>query len=242
VETILTQCPSCSKLYNIAGRDIVNESPQFKCLQCERQFWFGFDKKEFSNFGANAISVKSMLIEPFEANRNQDCPKCGAQNLSTKSECGRCGVIFAKVHGAIALTQNEKPLASTPELHELWKNIMSDFEDLRLHELFVNLCRSKGTLPFASMNYGKILSVNPNDEIAKIMRNKVITLASPSPIANVQKYIPSTQKIIWVGALAASLSIIVLGLFFRDLSNLAGFGALCLAVLLMTRAFFIRHG
>lgn len=217
METILTRCPSCSKLYNIAEKDISSDSPQFNCVKCESRFWFGFDKKEFHSYGATAISVTSHLVEKKEENIAKTCPKCGARNVSTpgstSKECSHCGVIFEKVQPNIPISEDDSALGGTPKLSDLWEKLMNDFEDLNLHDQFVNQCRSENALPFASKKYGKILSINPHDEIAKIMRNKVIIFASPLPKNQNENPIISLRRILWAGAIVSSLTILIMLLF-----------------------------
>jgi hypothetical protein len=62
-------------------------------------------------------------------------------------------------------------------LNQLWENVISDYENWRVHDEFVRRCYSANNLAQASYRYGCLLSAIPNDEIALKMRNRIDGMA-----------------------------------------------------------------
>lgn len=108
-------------------------------------------------------------------NQDDTCPNCGKPKIPNSLDCPSCGVVFAKLGDR--LDEGPQNFASE-EFHELWANLIQDYNNMSLHEEFIQFCMSKNKLTFASQQYRKMLEVNPHDELAKKMQNRIISLAS----------------------------------------------------------------
>lgn len=109
----------------------------------------------------------------------RDCPKCGTKNVTAAQECRSCGVLFARFKpGAEERMMSDVQLAGRLELVSMWDTVAEDYQNLDLHQKFVLACDKAGCLPFASHKYANILSVAPEEEIAKKMRKQIVGLAS----------------------------------------------------------------
>ena len=122
-----------------------------------------------SNFKS---SKKSLLIE-------RECPRCGVMNASNLNECARCGIIFDRyLETNEAQVQEELALGGTRELALLWDKVLEDYEDRIRHDRFLNACRDASALSYASKKYSQILVAAPQDDIARLMRNRIVAMIS----------------------------------------------------------------
>lgn len=119
-----------------------------------------------------AKSTKSSLIE-------RECPRCGVMNAASLNECARCGIIFDRyLETNEAQVQEELALGGTRELALLWDKVLEDYEDRIRHDRFLNACRDANALSYSSKKYSQILVAAPQDDIARLMRNRIVAMIS----------------------------------------------------------------
>jgi hypothetical protein len=106
----------------------------------------------------------------------RDCPRCGATNVATSSDCARCGIVFERMHDE--RIDEEIALGGSRELSGFWDKILEDYEDRIRHDKFVHVCRDAGALSYASKKYSQILIAAPQDDIARSMRNRIVAMIS----------------------------------------------------------------
>lgn len=129
-----------------------------------------------------ALKTAEPAIAPVLAEK--ECPRCNAKNAVTQSECVRCGIVFERYDsGAIGTKadlrlEEEMALGGTRELSALWDRLIEDYEDRVRHDRFVNACRDAKALSYAAKKYSQILVSAPQDEVARIMRNRIVALVS----------------------------------------------------------------
>ncbi len=111
--------------------------------------------------------------------RERDCPRCGATNPMSSTDCVRCGIVFQRVVGKPDLrVEEEIALGGTRELSGLWDLVIEDYEDRIRHERFLNACKDAHALSYAMKKYAQILVSAPQDEVARMMRNRIVALVS----------------------------------------------------------------
>lgn len=109
----------------------------------------------------------------------RECPKCSARNSSIAKECRSCGIVFARYRADEGeRVAGEIQLTGSLELVSQWHDLMDDYHNEARHHRFIRACDDAGCLPFASQKYARILSVAPDEEIAKKMRKYIVGLAS----------------------------------------------------------------
>lgn len=215
-------------------RDVEDSGAQFKCLCCEAHFGLKTPVK-------NSRDVKTELIEAglsrdqFLARQQKTvqevrkCLKCAALNPKSLEECLKCGVIFARLEG-LPLDQQ---LGAIPSLVRSWQELMSDYQNLRKHFEFVDRCEDLNAIPFALRKYEELKSVQPHDEIAQSMFQKVIMkrFANVSPeqwawLLQVRRQILALpwMRILRVGPVVLGTILIFIGLAAPGLRNLVGLG------------------
>lgn len=104
------------------------------------------------------------------------CPKCSFSCQIEAAECPACGVIFSKLSDPEAAPDAQ--VLAKPEIVAQWKDVVQNYTDPDLHESFLQSCMASQKLNFASQQYRKMLEVNPSDEVAKKMQEKIIQIAS----------------------------------------------------------------
>ncbi len=109
----------------------------------------------------------------------RECPRCNAINALTMNECVRCGIIFDRfIEANEAQIEEELALGGTRELSLLWDKTLEDYEDRIRHDRFLNACRDANALSYASKKYSQILIAAPQDDIARLMRNRIVAMIS----------------------------------------------------------------
>jgi ribosomal protein L40E len=109
----------------------------------------------------------------------KECPRCNARNVVTMNECVRCGIVFDRFDAAHDLrVEEELALGGTRELAVLWDKVIEDYEDRVRHDRFLNACRDARALSYAAKKYSQILVSAPQDDIARLMRNKVVAFVA----------------------------------------------------------------
>lgn len=194
------RCPTCRKLFSvelIQLQQVPVQPPRFECVGCQTRFavlmplppgaltadTFVFEavSTEIPRSGSLVTppSVERRPVERVPISDDRDCPKCGTKNPVLAKECGQCGIVFDRFKpGEGEKVADEIQLAGSLELIALWKDVLGSYSDEAMHEKFVAACFQAESLPFASHKYARILSVTPDEEIAKRMRKRIIALAS----------------------------------------------------------------
>jgi hypothetical protein len=122
--------------------------------------------------GSPMAALKAPLAE-------KECPRCNAKNVVTMNECVRCGIVFDRFDTAQDLRLDEElSLGGSRELAILWDKVMEDYEDRVRHDRFLNACRDSRALSYAAKKYSQILVSAPHDDIARLMRNKVVAFVT----------------------------------------------------------------
>ena len=122
---------------------------------------------------ATSVRTKSTVIS------ERECPRCSAMNAATMNECVRCGIIFDRyIEANEAQLEEELALGGTRELSLLWDKTLEDYEDRIRHDRFLNACRDANALSYASKKYSQILIAAPQDDIARLMRNRIVAMIS----------------------------------------------------------------
>lgn len=135
------------------------------------------------------VSVRALTKQPPSLKStlsfDRECPRCGAMNSTNEvsgaapTDCVRCGIIFDRYTVASeAQLEEELALGGTRELSALWDKALEDYEDRIRHDRFLNACRDANALSYAAKKYSQILVAAPQDDIARLMRNRVVALVA----------------------------------------------------------------
>jgi hypothetical protein len=73
------------------------------------------------------------------------CPKCNT--IKTGESCPKCGLVFAKFDQAVFLE------GVPDELVALWKEVENDWQEKKLHAVFVERCMVLGEAGYAAARY-----------------------------------------------------------------------------------------
>ena len=170
------------------------------------------------------------------------CPSC-YETLQPKAlDCASCGIILENYRRA----STERKLKHTigglyhltveecVQLERAWTKIESIYYDQKLHDQFLHLCLRLKSLPFAVKKYKNRLDLNAYDDIATMMKNRALLLASES--------LPTTSAIEgWVPpvlAMALFRTLIV----FLIVGSCAGSVLMLISALTTEKLFFFALG
>ena len=228
------RCPSCTKLYEVESEDIHDETPLFQCVNCDQYFSFELTQDILINdepqniltFAVNASRQAEPLLhtEPSQQPM-KSCPKCSALNNLQAQECYSCHVIFERLKDLPL----DPTLKAQPSLVRKWKNLLENFDSVRLHDEFLLSCQQLEALPFAMSKYEEIRKAQGGDAfcdqiIAKIHSMLLAGLQqSPPPTTDI-KVRPRWQKYIFWAPYVISLVLIVFGMTHLSHRNMIGLG------------------
>lgn len=123
------------------------------------------------------------------------CPKCQSSNLKGVLDCSFCGIVFAKYSVKQPGIDQEQPqqkdiaqisksyphpvqkVNANPQLQKIWQQILKDYNNLDMHELFINKAIQTNGLTYAAQQYHNILENHPHEEIAQQMQDRINRLA-----------------------------------------------------------------
>lgn len=152
------------------------------------------------NFMEDKLSQKnrSTLTETKQAFDVDYCPSCLTPVSESAVECSSCNVIISQ----FKRVSFEKRLKMTigglyhltsydcEELEKAWTKVESAFYDTEIHHQFMHMCYKMRSLPFAVKKYSDRLETNPGDDVADVMRRRVMLLAQESLPAAEMKVLP----------------------------------------------------
>jgi len=176
----------------VRPEDLTPGNARFQCTGCQTYFAFSWpqppgtlsvraEKISARDFSPASPPVAVQSVNTTQSKVTRVCFNCGEKVDAKYIECTKCGVLFDKVRKI----KSPEPVmqAAGPEIIAAWEAVKTNYADEKRHESFIQLSLSRDSLPFASSQYRAILLVNPNDEIAKRMQNRIIDLATTTYIA-----------------------------------------------------------
>lgn len=186
------------------------------------------------NAPAQEPSLSDLVLE--------HCPAC-YQTLKPKAlDCSACGIVLENyrrvsverrlkhtIGGLYHLTIDE-----CLQLEKAWTKIESLYYDQNLHNQFLHMCLRQKSLPFAVKKYKNRLDLNSYDEIAMIMKNRALVLASESlpAVTSGEAWVPP------ILALALFRTLIV----FLIIGTCAGSVIMLISALTTQKLFFFMLG
>jgi hypothetical protein len=241
MEIIRTRCPSCQKLYSVDPHLIKSSRPQFECLSCQVQFFFDFPfagvletpvtvvepekmREELPSQLANLGMNRSFLETPTPQDVviDKECPKCGTLNRPETQECKSCKIVFQKY--VEWKKEGEQWLHLNRQMSEAWRLVMDDYDNPTAHTEFFERCLEAGELPVAARRYQRILNVNPSDEIALKMRERITEFVEAPLKSSPHVHLPSWRSALFSFVILVGTLLAVTGFSVDWARNLIGVG------------------
>ena len=185
---------------------------------------------------ANDTVAQGLPLAPVVEPRR--CPKCSAEVSALADECRACGIVISKYRASVGPDIPEVRADLRRDLIEMWQSVLRDYDSDIVHEKFIGACDEADQLAYAAHKYARILSVTPNEETARVMRERVRGLA-------LSKLDRRTPEAAWEFQRPRAIDVtlvfctfaIVGGLMLPGQAWLAGFAATIGAGLLALRVF-----
>lgn len=271
------RCPECFKLFSVRIADVQETMARFQCNGCQTVFAVNvleaLDRDDFvgtrwsppvaqpSRPAPEVTPAPKSSVPPAPYVRQEmfSCPKCTTPYAPGDTECTKCGVVFLKLEEAAqrrALHISDTPVTAEREVKELWEVALQDYENFSAHQNFITAAWADGSLEYAGHVYGRILQVNPHDEMAQKAQQQIEALAS-ARFQVMSQGIESKNRA-WLEGLeffkSAAMSlrkikfmtvimvmcgaVIMTGLLLPHLRNLVGLGTSILFFVLALRYYF----
>lgn len=140
------------------------------------------EDKQFQNLPQKQLGFQDGLA---------GCPSCLEPLVENRDDCPSCGVVVAQFK-RVSLEKRLKLTVAglyhlssfdCEALEQAWLRVEAVYFDTESHNQFIHMCYKFKSLPYAAKKYMERLAVNPQDDIADIMRKRVLVLS--------QEFVPS---------------------------------------------------
>ncbi|MCC6276571.1 MAG: zinc-ribbon domain-containing protein [Oligoflexia bacterium] len=226
-------CPQCQKPFLVKATELKPGQAQFRCTSCQAVFAFnwpqppGVQRVVAQVLGPEAFRPAAELpkaqasVNTAEMKSRKPCPQCGVKASIEAKECASCGVVFEKV-------RRLKPHPVMPpagaEVKAAWESVRAQFIDEKRHQDFIQICYLRDNLPYASSQYKAILDVDPNNDIAQRMQNRIIQLAAVTYLEAQTKEVNQTGLGPAKMGLVIGAGLVVLGFMLQGAKSLVALG------------------
>ena len=197
------------------------------------------DERESALSRSDRVSVLEVPVS------GRECPSCNTINSLSAKECISCEIVFAQfIPDAQAQVVSDVELSASAELVAAWQSVQANYTALEKHENFVARCYEANKLAFAAHKYAQMLVLAPEETTARLMRKRIIGLASygfdatSNGLAWTQWSFPLpsfNSLIILMGTI-----LVVCGLAFPHAKQTAGLGGAMIALAIGLRVFLRR--
>lgn len=153
IDYLNIRCPQCLKLYMVQEDQIKTVYPEFTCTGCQCHFAFEYP-------APNRESVVTFQIAPTQFEFKKKCPKCDFMQSEKNEVCTACGVV---IENYLLIKNETYPPKVSVDLIKQWNDVLQEFENGYIHELFIRNCGSKQKLDYAEFKY-KELGKRAGDE------------------------------------------------------------------------------
>jgi len=140
-------------------------------------------------------------VVPPKLDEDVSCPSCLAILNGEPEECTSCGVVISHFK-RVSLEKRLKLTVAglyhlssfdCEALETAWQKVEAAYYDTEVHNQFIHLCYRFKSLPYAVKKYAQRVAVDPLDDIADMMKKRVLILAQESLPEAQTKELPPTM-------------------------------------------------
>lgn len=164
------------------------------------------------------------------------CPKCNELYKGGQQECHRCGLVFKKAKEIAA--EGGGAVSASEKLRSLWEKVITDYDNLIRHEVFLKACDEESNLAYASYRYGKIVNAYAGDAIAQKMIRQIQEIVG-AQLGLAPKKVKNKSPFGWL-MFFMLIGVVMIGVGFGipQLRNMVGFGVATLFLTLTVKFYF----
>jgi hypothetical protein len=154
------RCDVCTDLVEASGFSMKGEELVLFCPLCK-----GETRLVRNHEGRQLPApVLELIPTPRAVPSAARCPKCAAKRVGSSTSCARCGLSYALFCS--------EDFALPPAVEELWKTLLSRWEDPSRHEAFLAACAGCQGLAEAARRYRFRAEETPSDPLAARFRDE----------------------------------------------------------------------
>jgi hypothetical protein len=196
------RCPSCAKLYQVNSTQIYSSEPHFNCVDCAAQFTFSFPPMDETQITTRLLSVS---VAP-------------SLNLVKQVQAELKSIPPSVVE-------------STSVQMQKWQSILENYNNISLHQDYVQYALSEKKLDEIKVLYQNLLKAQGKDHIAERMLRQISVLQNMKPMLSKQdvknsflkKHEPQKLPLKMI-PIVVGFSMILIGLISHSHRNLIGLG------------------
>lgn len=241
---IRMRCPSCYKLYALDPKTVYVDKPEFDCVSCDQRFWISFPEalehseivafpiqwsEQYKSPSSEDLALKTLVSEPVSETLSTDIVEKISKNFSEviKDPIPEKTVTLRKV--GFVDDVNSELNSEFWFLEKSWDKVLNNYDVKSIHKEFIHSARAKQSLDFALGKYKSFCEANPQDQVAKEMRQYCEKLIQDyaihkSVLGNEAQGFKKYSKYLPWFVLSFSAVLIGMGFSNEELSDLAGFG------------------
>jgi hypothetical protein len=128
------------------------------------------------------------------------CPACLEPLSADRDDCPSCGVVISQFK-RVSLEKRLKLTVAglyhlssfdCEALEAAWHKVELLYYDTESHNQFIHMCYKYKSLPYAAKKYVERLALDPTDDIADLMRKRVLMLSQEFMPTQASKTVPES--------------------------------------------------
>jgi hypothetical protein len=185
------------------------------------------------------------------------CPACLEPLSGGRDDCPSCGIVISQFK-RVSLEKRLKLTVAglyhlssfdCEALEAAWHKVELMYYDTESHNQFIHMCYKFKSLPYAAKKYVERLALDPNDDIADLMRKRILMLSQEFMPAQATKTLPpsvvtkSLMKLfntILIFAMIAGVFIVLISALTASKMYFFGLGLFIILSSLMS-LLFMKH-
>ncbi len=169
----------------------------FTCPKCQATNVKGAVDCEVCGIIFAKYSAKQSNVQQISQQASQQMPRQVSQQMSQQvpqQVSQQVPQQQEKINNPAKSKKIPNPVSklSDANLQQLWEQVMSNYDNMDMHEDFINQAMQSNNLAFASQQYRNILSSHPNEDIAQKMQSRITQMAmnlfTPEHIPEVRRF------------------------------------------------------
>lgn len=189
--------------------------------------------KNMENLPLSNVSKNEIVTD------ESTCPSCLMEREAKSTDCQYCGIVFSQYYRWSKEKRTKLTISGLyhlnvtdiENLQTAWQRIEMNYWNQDTHEKFLHTCLRMKSLPFAAYCYTQRLQILPDDDVARLQLEKIVSLSKDWFAPDLEE-LPSPYN---RGLLVVTAALAVMGV-------IAGVLTLFTGLLTTSRSFYVITG